>query len=135
MHCQAKDKAITKDLAIDVNLCLKLLKNIHKGYCKTIFNRTGFNYYWSVENSKEVIDKLNNINNPSAVHTYDFSTLYTNLPLESVKEEIFELIDRYFDINERKGDKYITLNHYLSKSWFSSLNSRNSFSREKLKEA
>ena len=128
-------KAITKDLAIDVNLCLKLLKNIHKGYCKTIFNRTGFNYYWSVENSKEVIDKLNNINNPSAVHTYDFSTLYTNLPLESVKEEIFELIDRYFDINERKGDKYITLNHYLSKSWFSSLNSRNSFSREKLKEA
>ena len=127
--------AITKDLAVDVNLCLKLLKNVHKGYCKSIFNRTGFNYYWSVDNSKEVIDKLRNINNPSAIHTYDFSTLYTNLPLELVRDEIFELVDRYFDINERKGDKYITLNQYLSKSWFSSCNTRNSFSREKLKEA
>ena len=128
-------KAITKDLAIDVNLCLKLMKNIHKGYCKSIFNRTGFNYYWSVDNSNEVINKLRNINNPSAIHTYDFSTLYTNLPLELVKDEIFELIDRYFDINERKGGKYITLNHYLSKSWFSSSDTRNSYSREKLKEA
>ena len=128
-------KAITRDLAIDVNLCLKLIKNVHKGYCKSIFNRTGYNYYWSVDNSNEVIEKLRNINNPSAVHTYDFSTLYTNLPLESVKDEIFELIDRYFDINERKGNKYITLNHYLNKSWFSSSNTRNSFSREKLKEA
>ena len=61
-------------------------------------------------------------------------TPYTNLPLEIVKEEIFELIDRYFDINERKGEKYITLNHYLSKSWFSSSNTRNSLSIEKLNE-
>ena len=128
-------KAVTKNLAIDVNLCLKLLKNVHKGYCKSIFNRTGFNYYWSVDNSNEVINKLRNIDNPSAIHTYDFSTLYTNLPLELVRDEIFDLIDRYFDINERKGEKYITLNHYLSKSWFSSSNTSNSFSRDKLKEA
>ena len=128
-------KATTKELSIDVNLCLKLMKKVHKGYCKSIFNRTGFNYYWSVDNSNEVIDKLRNINNHSAIHTYDFSTLYTNLPLELVRDEIFELIDRYFDINERKGDKYITVNHYLKKSSFSSSNNRNSFSREKLKEA
>ena len=60
-------KAVTKELAVDVNLCLNLIKSIHKGYCKSIFNRTGYNYYWSVDNSKEVIDKLRNINNPTAV--------------------------------------------------------------------
>ena len=27
--------ATTKRLAIDVNLCLKLIKKIHKGYCKS----------------------------------------------------------------------------------------------------
>ena len=37
-------KAITKDSAIDVNLCLKLMKNIHKGDFKSIFNRTRCNY-------------------------------------------------------------------------------------------
>ena len=128
-------KAVTKELAVYVNLCLNLIKSIHKGYCKSIFNRTGYNYYWSVDNSKEVIDKLRNINNPTAVYSYDFSTLYTNLPLELVKSEIFELIDKYFDINKGKGNEYITLNRYLRKSWFSSSNSRNSFSRDKLKES
>ena len=50
--------ATTKRLAIDVNLCLKLIKKVHKGYCKSIYNRNGYNYFWSVDNSKEVLDKL-----------------------------------------------------------------------------
>ena len=29
--------ATTKRLAIDVNLCLKLIQKIHKGYCKSIY--------------------------------------------------------------------------------------------------
>ena len=53
-----------------------------------------------MDNSREVLDKLNNVNNPSSIHTYDFSTLYTNLPLDLVRNELFEMIDRYFDINE-----------------------------------
>ena len=130
-------KATTKELSVDVNLCLKLLKKVHKGYCKTIYNRTGFNYFWSVDNSKEVIDKLSNINNPSSVYTYDFSTLYTNLPLELVRDEIFEVIDRYFDINERKSNKYIVLDYFNKSSWFSSSYSNNKciYDREKLKIA
>ena len=34
--------ATTKRLAIDVNVCLKLIKKIHKGYCKSIYNRNGY---------------------------------------------------------------------------------------------
>ena len=49
--------ATTKRLAIDVNLCLKLIKKIHKGYCNSIYNRNGYNYFWSVDNSREVLDK------------------------------------------------------------------------------
>ena len=50
-----------------------------------MYNRNGYNYFWSVDNSTEVLDKLNNVNNPSSIHTYDFSTLYTNLPLDLVR--------------------------------------------------
>ena len=61
-----------------------------------------------MDNSREVLDKLNNVNNPSSIHTYDFSTLYTNLPLDLVRNELFEMIDRYFDLNERKSNNMET---------------------------
>ena len=62
--------------------------------------------------TREVLDRLNNVNNPSSVHTYDFSAPYTNFPLDLVQNESFEMIDRYFDINGRKSNKYIVLNHF-----------------------
>lgn len=127
--------ATTKKLSIDVNLCLKLIKKIHKGYCKTIYNRNGYNYFWSVDNSTEVLDKLSKVNNPSSIHTYDFSTLYTNLPLDLVKKELFEMIDRYFDINERKSNRYIILNRFFGSAQFGSLDKKDSYDREKLKTA
>ena len=91
---------LLKKLAIDMSV-LKINKKkrkIHKGYCKIIYSRNGYNYFLSEDNSREVSDKLNNVNNPSSIHTYDFSTLYTNLPLDLVRNELFEMIDRYFDI-------------------------------------
>ena len=68
------------------------------------------------------MDKLNNVNNPSSIHTYDFSTLYTNLPLDLVRNELFEMIDKYFDINERKSNRYIVLNHFRKTAQFASVN-------------
>ena len=60
-----------------------------------------------MDNSREVLDKLNNVNNPSSIHTYDFSTLYTNLPLDLVRNELFEMINRCFDNNERKSRPFL----------------------------
>ena len=102
---------------------------------KTPYNRNGYNYFWSVGNSREVLDKLNNVNNPSSIHTYDFSTLYTNLPLDLVGNELFEMTDRYFDISERKSNKYIALNHYWKTAQFDSVNRKGSYDRDKLKTA
>ena len=113
----------TKRLAIDVNLCLKLTRKIHKGYCISIYSRNGYNYFWSVDNSKEVLDKLDNVNNPS-IHTYDL-----------VRNELFEMIDRYFDINERKSNKYIVLNYFWETAQFASVNRKGSYDRDKLKTA
>ena len=88
-----------------------------------------------MDNSKEVLDKLDNVNNPSSIHTYDFSTLYTNLPLDLARNELFEMIDRYFDINERKSNKYIVLNHFWETAQFASVNKKGSYDRDKLKTA
>ena len=82
---------------------------------------------------REVLDKSNNVNNPSSIHTYDFSTLYTNLPLDLVRNELFEMTDRYFDINKRKSNKYIALNHFWETAQFASVNRKGSYDRDKLK--
>ena len=57
------------------------------------------------------------------------------MPLDLVKKELFEMIDRYFDINERKGNKYITLNHFYNTSQFESTDKKGSYDRIKLKAA
>ena len=88
-----------------------------------------------MDNSREVLDKLNIINNPSSIHTYDFSTLYTNLPLDLVRNELFEMIDRYLDINERKSNKYTVLNHFWKTAQFASVNRKGLYDRDKIKTA
>ena len=88
-----------------------------------------------MDNSRQVLDKLNDVNNPSSIHNYDFSTLYTSLPLDLVRNELFEMTDRYFDINERKSNKYIVLNHFWKTAQFASVNRKGSYDRDKLKLA
>ena len=45
------------------------------------------------------------------------------------------MIDRYFDINERKSNKYIVLNHFWKTAQFASVNRKGSYDRDKLKTA
>ena len=45
------------------------------------------------------------------------------------------MVDRYFDINERKSIKYIVLNHFWKTAQFASVNRKVSYDRDKLKTA
>ena len=49
-----------------------------------IESRTGISYYWSVNNSYELINKISHIKATRSIKTFDFSTLYTNLPLDVI---------------------------------------------------
>ena len=70
------------------------------------------------------MDDDDNVNNDDLIHTNGFSTLYTNLPLDLIRNELFDMIDRYFDINERKSNKYIVLNHFWETAQFASVNKK-----------
>ena len=48
-------------------------------YSETAFSNSNVNYFWSVKNSSEVIEKLRLRNfQGSQVSSFDFSTLYTS---------------------------------------------------------
>ena len=50
-------------------------------YYDTVYERDGINYFWSIKNSNDVLNKLKSKNfQASKLSTYDFSTLYTTLP-------------------------------------------------------
>ena len=77
-------------------------------YCTTVNERNGKNLYWSIKNSGEVLNKLKSKGFlESGLSTYDFSTLYTTLPHNLIKEKLTELIEQTFN---REGSPYLACN-------------------------
>ena len=82
-------------------------------YCETVFERNGKNLFWSFKNSGEILNKYKGFL-ASSGSTYDFSTLYTTLPHNLIKEKLTELIEQtfnrewllYMDCNEKR--KFLT---------------------------
>ena len=75
---------------------------------KKVYERSGKNLFWSIKNSCEVLNKLKSRGfRASSLSTYDFSTLYTTLPHNLIKDRLVDLIERTF---QREGPLYIACN-------------------------
>ena len=77
--------------------CLKLIKDQTIKLCEKIYETSGKNLFWSIKNSNEVLQKLKLLNHQAkAVSSYDFSTLYTSLPHDLIKQKLTDLIKKTF---------------------------------------
>ena len=73
-----------------------------------VYERDGINYFWSIKNSNDVLNKFKSKNfQASKFSTYDFSTLYTTLPHHLIKDKLIDLINRMFI---RVNTQYLTCN-------------------------
>ena len=64
--------------------------------------------FWSIKNSGEVLNKLKSRGfRATSLSTYDFSTLYSTLPHNLIKEKLINLIEWTF---KREGSPYIACN-------------------------
>ena len=98
----------TKSISILLTSCLTIIKSHWKLYSSKVYENSGINIFWSIKNSGEFLDQLNNKDlRVSSVSTYDFSTLYTTLPHNLIKEKLTELIGRTFG----REKKYIACNY------------------------
>ena len=71
----------TTILSKHVTSALTAVKDHVIKYSETAFSNSNVNYFWSIKNSSEVIEKLRLRNfRGSQVSSFDFSTLYTSLP-------------------------------------------------------
>ena len=88
--------------------CLTAVKRHVIKYCEKVYERYGKNLFWSIKNSDEILDKLKARDfNASSFSTNDFSTLYTTLPHNLIKEKLIDLIERTF---QREGSPYLACN-------------------------
>ena len=99
----------TTELSKLLTSCLTAIKAKVIKYCETVYERSGKNMFWPIKHSGEVLSKLKYIGyQATSLSTYDFSTLYTTLPHNLIKENIFDLIERTFNKNE--GKLYLACN-------------------------
>ena len=88
--------------------CLTAVKKHVIKYCEKVYERSGKNLFWSIKNSGEILDKLKARDfNATSLSTYDFSTLYTTLPHNLIKDKLIDLIERTF---QREGSPYLACN-------------------------
>ena len=74
--------------------CLTAIKNHWIKYCEKTYEREGINYFWSIKNSTEILNKLKTKSfQASTISTYDFSTLYTTLPHNLIRNQLVNLIE------------------------------------------
>ena len=77
--------------------CLTTIKNHVIKYCEKVYERSSKNLFWSIKNLCEVLNKLKSRGfRASSLSTYDFSTLYTTLPHNLIKDKLVDLIERTF---------------------------------------
>ena len=63
--------------------CLGLVRKRQQVYYEAIYRNSSINGYWLIQNSEEVSDLVSEANSKgdvTSIITYDFSTLYSNLP-------------------------------------------------------
>ena len=89
--------------------CLTAIKNHLIKYCEKVYERSGINLFWSINNSGEVLNKLKSRGyHATSLSAYDF--LYTTLPHNLIKEKVIYLTERiqrewslYLGCNDRNA--------------------------------
>ena len=107
-------KCSTKPLSI---LLTKLLTHIKQGlqkYFEKAYSRSGINQMWILKNSKELLEhfKSPTFNRVTSITSFAFSTLYTTIPHQKLKERLTSIIRNAFIFkNGNRRYKHLVLGH------------------------
>ena len=83
-------------------------------YCETAYSRSGINQMWILKNSKELFEhfKSPTFNHVTSIKSFDFSTLYTTIPHQKLKNRLTSIIQSAFIFkNGNCRYKYLVLGH------------------------
>ena len=120
----ASSACTTKPLSQLLTSSLKLITTHFKQYCKGIARNTGVNCFWIIDNATEVLKKLKKVNRTKGARhfdSFDFSTLYTNIPHDLLLDSISQLISEAYRI---RGAKYLIVQGDGTAYWSNTMSTR-----------
>jgi hypothetical protein len=99
-------------LFIHLKKILSAVKEGQQKYCETVYSRSGINHMWILKISKDLLDNLKSrsFSQVSSIKTFDFSTLYTTLPHDKLKNRLKETIHKAFS-HRNYGSKFVVLGY------------------------
>jgi len=100
-----------RNLSIKVNKILNCLMDEIERVCQ------GTHESWIIKNSKAVLNVIKNINtkgNAKTIRSWDFTTLYTKIPLQLLHENLVVLFKRFLPIGCYIGPKELIGKEYFS---------------------
>ena len=115
-----------QQLSVAVGLCLKACLKVAKNYSKYSNKFHRRNDFYVIDNNSDVLDFMfenNFISGNKSISTFDFSTLFTSIPHNQLKDNLTKFVNRIFDI---KNKNFVVCNEYLKNAYFSDRNSVNS---------
>ena len=107
-------KCSTKPLSVLLTKILAVIKENIQQYCATAYSRSGVNQMWILKNSKDLLENLQSqhFSTVHSIKTYDFSTLYTTIPHEKLKNRLFDIVDScFFSKKGSRKYKYLVLGY------------------------
>ena len=107
----------TKPLSVLLTRILSAIKGKLSNLSSVIYSRTGINKMWILKNSSELMQKMNSFHYPKiiSIQTFDFSTLYTSIPHQKLKDRIHTLVNQTFLYeNEFCRYKHLVVNEHSS---------------------
>ena len=101
-------KASTKQLSVTLANILYLMKGHWERYTKTVSERKGYNCYWPIDHSGQVLKMLrrNKLPDNNKITIADFSTLYTSFEHQLIITHMTTLIKKLF---KHANHKYIAI--------------------------
>lgn len=99
----------TKNVSAILTQALKLIYKAHKIYCDRIKMYTGYNFMWIIQNSNDVHEIFQAHRSKARnLHTFDFSTLYTSIPHDKLKQQLTLIVLKAF---KGMNKKFIHINN------------------------
>ena len=95
----AAKKCVSKPIAQELTKILKLVLKVLRNYCEKIRMYTGVNRMWIAESTNEILEDIAKVNckrKARSIQTFDFSTLYTMIDQEDLKEKLKWTVDKAF---------------------------------------
>ena len=93
-------------------------------YCDTSYARSGVNQMWILKNSKELLENLKaqSLHSVNSIKCFDFSTLYTTIPLDKLKSKLKEIINQcFFHKNGNRRFQYVVIGYKNTTSFWITL--------------